>query len=376
MLRTASARPRPTAHDGAVTSAGTSIMVASSAKSRMPKSRATIEASTRTPSEGRLLRAGTAVSATGLVAPTAWGVTRAELFESLGRPLQDIDDLRVAFTPGPGADDVPGCEDRHPRELHESSLAPSLCRLSEEIPALPAVRPTRPPAVIKAAFFALPEPMSGRPDLMPLGTSSDLLTGSRSRCSRLFLLKSRIGSPPFTAWYETPSRSPRRARPWSSASVPRHRCWPQARPAPACCTTPDRRSWYPARACARCPSRSPLAAHAAARQRRPGPGRRSPAVPLRRRAASPGAAPPRRRRARLRRPPPLAAWPPPVSPWRPRRAPRLALGPPRLRAERPRSPARLRRRPPAAPPGHPPRRLGVRAPPIRRRPSEPRRPAV
>lgn len=58
-------------------------------------------------------------------------MTRDELFESLGRPLfeslgcplHEIGDLR---TPSPGADDVPGCEDGHGRELHESSLAPSL----------------------------------------------------------------------------------------------------------------------------------------------------------------------------------------------------------------------------------------------------------
>jgi hypothetical protein len=85
-----------------------------------------IDASTSTPSDGRFLRPATAVSATGLVAPTARGVTRAELFKSLGRPFHEIDDLRIALTPSPGADDVPGREDGHARELHESSLAPSL----------------------------------------------------------------------------------------------------------------------------------------------------------------------------------------------------------------------------------------------------------
>src|SRR5918995_7169813 len=62
------------------------------------------------------------------------------------------------------------------------------------MPALPAVRPARPPAVIKPVFIALPEPTSRRPDLTPLGTWSDLLTVLRSRCGRLFLFKSRIGS--------------------------------------------------------------------------------------------------------------------------------------------------------------------------------------
>jgi hypothetical protein len=93
-----------------------------------------IDASTRTPSDGRFLREGTAVSATGLVAPTARGVTRDELLESLGRPLfewpgrplHETDDLRIAVTPSPGADDVPGREHSPRRELHESSLAPSL----------------------------------------------------------------------------------------------------------------------------------------------------------------------------------------------------------------------------------------------------------
>ena len=79
MLLTASARPRPAGPDraggtlagrvgvsiggapgdeggGAVTSAGTSAMVASSVKRRRPRSRATIEASTRRPSDGRLVR--------------------------------------------------------------------------------------------------------------------------------------------------------------------------------------------------------------------------------------------------------------------------------------------------------------------------------
>ena len=209
MLRTASAKPRPTApdcargtsedpagvragescsaddewgsDDGAVTSAGTSMTVASSVKRRIPKTRAKIEASTRNPSDRRRLRSGTAVSTTGAVDLTARGVTRAELFESLRRPLQDTDDLGIAVTPSPGADDVPGCEDRHPRELHESSLAPSLRRLSEEIPALPAVRPARPTAAIKLAFNAFPGPKPRRSTWFLGGASNESSTVSRSR---------------------------------------------------------------------------------------------------------------------------------------------------------------------------------------------------
>jgi hypothetical protein len=53
-----------------------------------------------------------------------WAVARAELVESLGRPLRHLDDLRVAFTPGPGADHVPGREDHDAGEFHELFLTP------------------------------------------------------------------------------------------------------------------------------------------------------------------------------------------------------------------------------------------------------------
>jgi hypothetical protein len=70
---------------------------------------------------------------------------------------------------------------------------PSLRRLSEEMPALPAMRPARLPAAIRPASSVLAEsPPLGSRDLMPLvDTSSESLTVSRSRCSWLFLLTSR-----------------------------------------------------------------------------------------------------------------------------------------------------------------------------------------
>ena len=106
-----------------------------------------------------------------------WRVARAELLEAAGRPRRGIDDLRIPLTPGPGADDVPGREDRRAGELHESSPAPSVRCLSDEMPALPAVRPARPPAAISPAFSALPEPTaSGRSNFSALGTSSESST--------------------------------------------------------------------------------------------------------------------------------------------------------------------------------------------------------
>ena len=70
---------------------------------------------------------------------------------------------------------------------------PSLRRLSEEMPALPAMRPARLPAAIRPASSVLAEsPPLGSRDLIPLvDTSSESLTVSRSRCSWLFLLTSR-----------------------------------------------------------------------------------------------------------------------------------------------------------------------------------------
>src|SRR6185436_6677562 len=100
------------------------------------------------PSDGRLRRSGIAVSTPRPLTATIRGMTRAERLEALGRPLRGVDDLRIAFPPGPGTDDVSRCEDRHARELHESSSASSLRRRSDEMPALPAVRPVRPPAAI------------------------------------------------------------------------------------------------------------------------------------------------------------------------------------------------------------------------------------
>src|SRR5215207_3024553 len=81
---------------------------------------------------------------------------------------------------------------RRPGDLHESSLVPSRWRRSEEMPALAAVRPARPPAAIKAAFSVLPEPTSGSFDLIPLGKSSESSTVSSSPCSLVFLLKGRM----------------------------------------------------------------------------------------------------------------------------------------------------------------------------------------
>ena len=266
MLRTARARRPPTPSDRAregwadradaparnsnegdddgATSAGTRTTVASSLKSLMPRRRARTDASTTTPSDRRRRRSVSPENSTARVVRTARGVTRAELLELVGRPLQDIDYLRIPFTSGPGADDVARCEDGHAPELHESSLASSLWCLSEEIPALPAVRPARPPTAIRPAFSALPELAPGRSNLSPSGTSNVSLTESRNRCSGVFLLRIRTWLPPISAWCETPSRSRRRARSCSSVSVLRYRCWPRARATPACCRTAARR-WRP-----------------------------------------------------------------------------------------------------------------------------------
>ena len=184
MLRTAAAKPPParpdrpaegirragdwwSVDDRGVISAGTSTTVASSVSSRRPSKRARTEASTsktppiapsdsqRPPSAGRGCSAGRTGGWRELNSSSRWEAVVAH-----------IDYLRIPFTSGPGAGDVPGGEDRHARELHESSLAPSLWRLSEEMPALPAVRPASPPAAIRPAFSALLEPAaSGRSNL-------------------------------------------------------------------------------------------------------------------------------------------------------------------------------------------------------------------
>lgn len=187
----------------------------------MPSTRARIDASTTTPLDKCLRRSGTTVAATGARVLSARGATGAELLESLSCARHLVDDLCIAFTPRPGAGHVPGCEQRHCRELHESSLASSLRRLSEEMPALPAARPARPPATTPAlralpcgrpALIAWREPTPGRdliplgrPNLVPLdwpnliavGTSSESATVSTSRCSLLFLLSNLILGLPF-----------------------------------------------------------------------------------------------------------------------------------------------------------------------------------
>src|SRR3954471_2411381 len=182
----------------ALTSAGTSTMLASTVNSRRPSRRAWIEASTRTPSDRRLLRSGIAVSAAGALVSRVRGPTGTEVLESLRRARQPVDDLGIAFTPGPGADDISGREDRRPDQPHESSVAPSKRRRSEEMPALPAVSPATPPAIRpalralslgSASLSALPEPTP------PATPSSDSLTVSRRRSNLLLRLKSFISSP-------------------------------------------------------------------------------------------------------------------------------------------------------------------------------------
>src|SRR4051812_31589502 len=199
----------------ALTSAGTSTMLASTVNNRSPSRRAWIEASTRTPSDRRLLRSGIAVSAAGALVSRVRGPTGTELLESLRRARQPVDDLGIAFTPGPGADDISGREDRRPDQLHESSLAPSKRRRSEEMPALPAVRPATPPAIRpalralslgSASLSALPEP-TPLAATSPVMLSSESLTVSRTRSSRFLRLKSLISSPSVIA-FVTPSRSP------------------------------------------------------------------------------------------------------------------------------------------------------------------------
>jgi len=180
MLRTASARPCPaapervagtpedraelraggsTASGGAVIAAGMSTTVASSFKSGMPRTRARTDAWTRAPSDKRLPRSGAPVSTTGARLPSATGVTTVEPYETPLRPRH----LGMAFRPGLGVD-----------RRHESPLAPSVRRRSDEIPALPAVRTARPPAT-KPAFSILPLVM------LPLSESSESLPVSRSR---------------------------------------------------------------------------------------------------------------------------------------------------------------------------------------------------
>jgi hypothetical protein len=84
---------------------------------------------------------------------------------------------------------VSGHQNDHHPELQESSLAPSLRRRSEEMAALPAVRPARPPA-IKPPLMALLFVKA------PPSASSEALTVSRTRSDWLFLLRNLILSPP------------------------------------------------------------------------------------------------------------------------------------------------------------------------------------
>src|SRR6185312_15616738 len=172
----------------------------------------------------------TAVNATGVGVLTGRGVTRTERFEPLRRPRHAVDDPDIALTPGPGARDVPGGEDRQCHDLHESSLAPSRRRRIEEMPALAAVSPASPPATTPAfaavsldtASFRRPaESTPGSRALMPRCGPSASMTLSSSRCTWFLRLKSLIGiGAPFSG-DATPSRWRRRARLWSCWSGPR-----------------------------------------------------------------------------------------------------------------------------------------------------------
>lgn len=114
--------------------------------------------------------------------------TGTELFESLRYLRRLVHDLGIAFMSGPGAHHIARGKQCHPPELHESPLAPCVRLRREEMPALPAVRPARPPAIKPPAFRALSlgiPPFSGLLAAIP----------SSSFCRGLFLFRSlMVGS--------------------------------------------------------------------------------------------------------------------------------------------------------------------------------------
>jgi hypothetical protein len=68
--------------------------------------------------------------------------------------LQPVVDLRLAFMPGLQTDHAPSCEIHHDPRLHGLAFL-SVRRRSDEMAALPAVRPARLTA-IKPDFMTLP----------------------------------------------------------------------------------------------------------------------------------------------------------------------------------------------------------------------------
>ena len=156
------------------TRAGATISLASIARRRILSSRATTDASTRSPLESGLPSSGTAIRFVDGDVSGVRSVACAVLLESLRRPVRRRDDLCIALTSRLGPQNIPGSEHQQGRQPHRSLAVPSIRRRTREIAALAAV----------AATTAV------TPDLTPLGgwmSSSADLTPEGSCASRVAL---------------------------------------------------------------------------------------------------------------------------------------------------------------------------------------------
>ena len=110
------------------TCAGATISLASIARRRILSSRATTDASTRSPSESGLPSSGTAIRFVDDDVSGVRSVACAVLLESLRRPLRHRDDLCIALTSRLGPQDIPGSEHQQGRQPHRSLAVPSIRR--------------------------------------------------------------------------------------------------------------------------------------------------------------------------------------------------------------------------------------------------------
>jgi hypothetical protein len=131
----------PTTGDRLFARAGEMTRLASTARRRSRNSRASMDASTTSPSDSRPPPSGIAIRFA-----VAGSVARAVLPESLRRLLDHRDDLRITLMPRSGPHHISGAEHQQRRQPHHSLRPSSSRRRSAEIAALAAVAATSAPA--------------------------------------------------------------------------------------------------------------------------------------------------------------------------------------------------------------------------------------
>src|SRR5215210_7276247 len=105
-------------------------------------------------------------------------MTRTELLETVGDLAGKLGDLVVSLAAGACPQHVADCEEGCLRDRHEPRFELAARRLTDETPALPAVRPTAPATASRPALRAVLDRPPGMRGRTSLTASSESLTVS------------------------------------------------------------------------------------------------------------------------------------------------------------------------------------------------------